>query len=318
MHRSNICGAARTFGAPREMLSGTDHEEWTRNVKIRKALTLGVIGALAVGTLGLTGCGPKAADTTSPTPAATELTGALTVAGSDTLVNMSQAWAEKFMAENPGVQISVKGGGSGTGIAALINGTVDLANSSRALKDEEKPQLPTAVETKVARDGIAVIVNLTNTVTDISTENLGKIYRGEIKNWKEVGGPDKAISLVSRDPSSGTYEYFKEAVVGKDLNFAKSAKLLPSTQAIVDEVKADEGAIGYIGVGYESSDIKVVAVDGVASSVATVLDGTYSLSRDLFVYSAKTPDGAAKAFLDWIVSPAGQAVVTDQGFVPLS
>jgi len=285
---------------------------------MRKALALGVIGALAVGTLGLTGCGAKTDTGTGTTDGSTGLTGTLTVAGSDTMVNMSQAWAEKFMAENPGVQISVKGGGSGTGIAALINGTVDLANSSRALKDEEKPQLSTAEETAVARDGIAVIVNPGNTVADISTEDLGKIYRGEITNWKEVGGPDLAIELVSRDASSGTYEYFKEAVVGKELNFAKSAKLLPSTQAIVDEVKANEGAIGYIGVGYESADIKVVAVDGVQSSVDTVLDGSYSLSRDLFIYSAKAPEGVAKAFLAWILSPAGQAVVTEQGFVPLS
>jgi phosphate transport system substrate-binding protein len=286
-------------------------------VKMRKALTVGIIAALAAGTIGLAGCGAKTAD--SPAAGApAELTGALTVAGSDTLVNVAQAWAEEFMTANPGVQISVKGGGSGTGIAALINGTIDLANSSRSLKDEEKAKLPTAVETKVARDGIAVIVNPGNTVEDLTIEQLGEIYRGEVTNWKQVGGPDKAIALISRDPSSGTYEYFKEAVVGKELNFAKSAKLLPSTQAIVDEVKANDGAIGYIGVGYESPDIKVVALGGVKASVATVLDGTYGLSRDLFVYSAKAPEGALKAYLEWIVSPAGQKIVTDQGFVPLS
>jgi len=284
---------------------------------MRRALTVGIIAALAAGTIGLTGCGAKTADTPAA-GAPAELTGAITVAGSDTIVNMGQAWAETFMATNPGVQISVKGGGSGTGIAALINGTIDIANASRALKDEEKAKLPTAVETKIARDGIAVIVNPANGVEDLTIKQLGEIYRGEVTNWKQVGGADKAIAIISRDPSSGTYEYFKEAVVGKELNFAKSAKLLPSTQAIVDEVKANDGAIGYIGVGYESADIKVLALDGVKSSVATVLDGTYGLSRDLYIYTAKAPEGAVKAYIDWIVSPAGQKIVTDQGFVPLS
>jgi len=285
-------------------------------VKMRKALALGVVSALTLGTLGLTGCGAK--DTGSSTSGGSgELTGALTVAGSDTMVNMAQAWAETFMTANPGVQISVKGGGSGTGIAALINGTIDIADASREMKPEELAQLSTATKTAVARDGIAVVVNAANSVEDISLGDLGKIYRGEITNWKDVGGADAPIVLVSRDSSSGTYEYFKEAVVGKDKEFAKSAKLLASTQAIVDEVKANPNAIGYIGVGYESSDIKVVKVDGVASSVATVLDGTYELSRDLYVYTAKAPEGLAKAYIDWIVSADGQAIVKDQGFVPL-
>ena len=283
-------------------------------MKIRKVVALGVIGALAAGTLGLTACGPRK---TTGNGSTGELSGALTVAGSDTMVNMAQAWAEEFMAENQGVSIAVKGGGSGTGIAALINGTIDIADASREMKPEEKTKLPDAVGTPVARDGIAVIVNPANTVEDISKDDLGKIYRGEITNWKDVGGADAPIILISRDSSSGTYEYFKEAVVGKDAEFAKSAKLLPSTQAIVDEVKANPNAIGYIGVGYESADIKVVKLDGVASSVATVLDGSYGLSRDLFVYTAKAPTGLAKTYIDWILSDAGQKIVKDQGFVPL-
>lgn len=287
-------------------------------MKMRKALMLGVVGALAVGVLGLTGCGAQDTGTgTTDGTGTPEISGTLTVAGSDTMVNMAQAWAEEFMTVNPGVQISVKGGGSGTGIASLINGTIDVANASREMKDEEKAQLSGAVETPVARDGIAVVVNSANGVSDLSLEDLGKIYRGEITNWKDVGGADAAIVLVSRDSSSGTYEYFKEAVVGKDLEFAKSAKLLASTQAIVDEVKANPNAIGYIGVGYESSDVKVVAVDGVASSVATVLDGSYGLSRNLYVYTASAPAGVVKAYIDWVLSADGQAIVTEMGFVPL-
>jgi phosphate transport system substrate-binding protein len=295
-------------------------------VKMRKWLTIGAVTALAVGTIALAGCGSTTTDatgnTTEPaTPAKAELSGTLTVAGSDTLVNVAQAWAKAFMAENPGVQIAVKGGGSGTGIASLINAQVDFANSSREMKAEEKDQLKAkggeAVETKVARDGIAVIANSANAVENLTQDQLGKIYRGEVTNWKQVGGADKPIVLVSRDPSSGTYEYFKEAVVGKDKNYAKSAKLLPSNQAIVDEVKANADAIGYVGVGYESADVKVVGLDGVKASVDTVLDGSYGLSRGLYMYSNGQPKDLAKAYIDWILSEAGQKIVTGEGFVPV-
>lgn len=283
-------------------------------------IVLAVTAALAAVALAMTGCG-GARDTTSDggDAGAPELTGAITVAGSDTMVNLAQAWAEEFMTENPGVQIAVKGGGSGTGIAALINGTVDMANASRDMKPEEIEQLKAkggdAVLSVVARDGIAVITNPANPLTDISAEDLGKIYRGEITNWKAVGGPDRPIMIVSRDPSSGTYELFKEKIVGKDANYAKSAKLLPSTQAIVDEVKANADAIGYIGIGYESADVKPLTLDGIEASKATVLDGSYGLARTLNVYTNGKPAGVIKAYLDWILSPAGQDVVTGQGFV---
>jgi phosphate transport system substrate-binding protein len=290
-------------------------------VNKRKWIARGVVAALTVGTIALAGCGGTTPASTTPgTPAKAELSGTLTVAGSDTMVNMATAWAKVFMAENPNVQIAVKGGGSGTGITALINGQTDIANASREMKQEEKDQLAAkggqAVETKVARDGIAVVVNSANRVADLTKDQLGAIYRGEVTNWKDVGGDDKPIVLVSRDPSSGTYEYFKEAIVGKDKNYAKSAKLLASNQAIVDEVKANADAIGYVGVGYESADVKVVALDGVKASVGTVVDGSYGLSRGLFMYTNGQPKDLAKAFIDWILSDAGQKVVTDEGFVP--
>jgi phosphate transport system substrate-binding protein len=224
------------------------------------------------------------------------------------------------MGENPGVQIAVKGGGSGTGIAALINGTVDFADASREVKPEEITQAqgkgidPAA--TQVARDGVAIIVNPANKVENVTLDQLGKIYVGTITNWKDVGGANAPITLVSRDPSSGTYEF----MTTKALNggkFATSAKLLGSTQAVVDEVKADPNAIGYVGVGYESTDIKVIGVDGIKASVATVKDETYPLWRYLFMYSNGQPKDLAKAYIDWILSPAGQQVVTDQGFVTL-
>jgi phosphate transport system substrate-binding protein len=288
---------------------------------MRKALTLGVIGALAVGALGLTGCGSTTstpAETTGTVP--TALTGSLTIAGSDTMVNMAQGWADAFQTANAGVTVAVKGGGSGTGIAALINGTVDFANSSREMKAEEVTAATakgiTPVATEVARDGVAIVVNPANTVENLTLDQLGKIYLGTIKNWKEVGGPDKPITLVSRDPSSGTYEFVVEKVLKKG-KFATSTKLLQSTQAVVDEVAADPNAIGYIGVGYETTSVKVVGVDGVKASVATVTDETYPLWRFLFMYSNGEPTGAAKAYIDWIVGADGQKVVTDQGFVPV-
>lgn len=279
------------------------------------ALSLVLVAALAVA-----GCG--ASETTDGASEAGELTGSITVQGSDTMVNLSQAWAEAFQADNAGVSISVNGGGSGTGIASLINGTVDFANASREMKDEEVGQAESAgvepVEIEVAKDGIVVLVNPENGVGDLSIEQIGQIYRGEITNWKDVGGVDKSIVLLGRDTSSGTYEYFKEEVVGKDAEYAKSMKNLQSSQAIVEEVGKNVEAIGYVGIGYESASIKPLNVEGVAASIDTVLDGSYPLSRGLYMYSAGEPDGVKKAFVEWILSADGQRVVEDQGFVPLS
>ena len=291
----------------------------------RSVWLLGVIAILlAVSAIGLTGCGSNASGSTSNSSSSSstsELSGSLNVEGSDTMVNLANSWAEQFMAANPNVNISVKGGGSGNGIAALINGTTDFANASRQMKAEEISQAKAKgvnpVETAVARDGIAVIANPANPVTGLTIDQLGKIYRGEITNWKEVGGADKAIVLLSRDSSSGTYEYFKEAVVGKDKNYAKSAKLLPSTQAIVDETAGNDAAIGYIGIGYETPAVKVLKIDGVAATVDTVLDSSYPISRDLYVYTNGDPTGVGKAYMEWILGTEGQKVVQDEGFVPL-
>lgn len=283
-------------------------------VNLKKWLVIAGAATLA---LGLVGCGGSKGGN-----AQDAASGSLTVQGSDTMVNLAQAWSEKYTAENPGVSITVTGGGTGTGIASLINGTVDFANASREMKDEENQQSTDAgvdpVETEVAKDGIAVLLNPGNTVEELSLDQLGKIYRGEIENWKEVGGADAPIVLLGRDTSSGTYEYFKEAVVGKESEYAKSMKNLQSSQAIVEEVAKNPKAIGYVGIGYVNDKTKVARVDGVAASIDTVLDGSYVLSRGLYMYSNGQPEGAQKAYIDWILSDAGQAVVTDQGFVPLT
>lgn len=288
-------------------------------VKLRTIATVALALTLA---FALTGCGQKPADSTQG--GTSELTGSLNIAGSDTMVNLAQGWAEKFQTENPGVMIAVKGGGSGNGIAALINGTVDAANASRDVKDEEKTDATAKgvkpVETAVANDAISVVVNPANKVTDLTTEQLGKVYRGEITNWKDLGGADGTIVLVGRDTSSGTYEYFKEAVIGKDKEYAKSMRNLQSSQAIVDEVSKNPSAIGYVGLGYAQSaqGISRVKVDGVEDTVDNVLNESYPLSRQLYIVSNGAPAELLKSYVDWIISPAGQAVVSEQGFVPLA
>lgn len=295
---------------------------------LKKILASGLAIAMLVGVVALAGCSAEEdtttteGGTTTDEPAALE--GSITVQGSDTMLNISTAWSEAFMDANPGVDISVQGGGSGTGIASLLNGTVDFANASRQIKDEEVAEAEAngidPVEHKVAIDGIAVVVNPANAVEELTLEQLGQIFRGEITNWKDVGGADMQIVLLSRDSSSGTYEYFKEAVVAaedENAEYAASAKLLPSNQAIADEVAANEAGIGYIGLGYLTDDVAVVAVDGVKASVETAADGSYPISRYLYMYSDGQPDGVMQAFLDWILGAEGQQLVEDEGFVPL-
>ena len=289
------------------------------NVKFSKWIVLAMAAILA---FALIGCGAQdAADEPSTGSEGETLSGSLTIEGSDTIVNLSQALAEDYMAANPEVMITVKGGGSGAGIAALLNGTVDFANASRNVKDEEKEEATklgvSPVENTIALDGIAVIVNLDNPVKALTTEQIGQIYRGEITNWSEVGGSNTPIVLLGRDTSSGTYEYFFEAVVGEDNQYSKEMRNLQSSQAIVDEVANTAGAIGYVGMGYLDAKIHSLTVDGVEGSVENVKAGTYPLSRGLYMVSNGAPEGLGAAFLEWTMGAEGQAIVADEGFVAL-
>jgi len=283
----------------------------------------GALGAvLVVGALVLTGCGGKGASSGSgSTGSAASDNGQITVAGSDTMVNMAQAWSEAYGETNPDVMVSVKGGGSGNGIAALLNKTVTFADASRDIKPEEIDQAKAngvnPVTTVVAKDGVVVIVNTANKVADISKDDLGKVYRGEITNWKDLGGADADIVLLGRDSSSGTYGFIQDEVVGKDKLYAKSMRSLQSNQAIVDEVGKNPNAIGYVGLGYENTTIKPLTVGGVNATVDSVLDASYPLSRPLNMISDGQPTGSAKAYVDWILGADGQKIVADQGFVPL-
>lgn len=285
---------------------------------MKRILTGVVVAALMLAMLALAGCSGGGAPSGGQAAS-----GEINIAGSDTMVNMAGAWADAYMKTNQNVTITVKGGGSGTGIKALIDGTADVADSSREMKPEEiaaaKAKGFEPAPNKVARDGISIIVNPANKVAALTKDQLGKIYRGEITNWSQVGGANKPIVLLSRDNSSGTYELFTGKIVGKDKKMAASARLLPSNEAIVTEVKGNDAAIGYVGVGYadKATGISIVALDGVKASVATVKDGTYGLSRYLYMYTKGAPSGPIKAYIGWIVGPEGQKIVEDQGFVTL-
>lgn len=253
--------------------------------------------------------------------------------GSDTIVNLALAWAEEYQRINPAVRISVTGGGSGTGIAALINGTVDIANASRRMKEEEKESAinngSNPVEFIIARDAIAIIVNPENPVNNLTLKQLSDIYSGKINNWQEIGGEDRPIVRLSRETNSGTHVYFLEQVVrlGDKENktlFSPDTLLLPSSEGIGAEIRQNPNAIGYDGLGYVTEEMKVIGVaisDGgefVLPSSETVNNGAYPVARDLYMYSNGTPTGIIKDYLDWLLTPEAQNIVTELGFVAIA
>jgi phosphate transport system substrate-binding protein len=232
---------------------------------------------------------------------------------------------------HPDVRLSVTGGGSGTGIAAMINGTVDIANASRAMKTEEINAVQASgnvpLEIVVARDAIAVVVHPSNPVDRLTLQQISDIYTRKITNWSHVGGEDRPIVLLSRESNSGTYVYFLENVVRlgekkSDLLFSPDTLLMPSSEGISAEVRQNPNAIGYDGLGYVTPDQKMLGVARdvggpfVLPSVATVNDGSYPISRPLYMYTAGEPTGQVKLYLDWVLSD-GQSLVSELGFVPL-
>lgn len=252
--------------------------------------------------------------------------------GSDTIVNLALAWAERYQGEHPDVRISVTGGGSGTGIASLINGTVDIANASRQIKNEEIEQAQSngvdPVEHIIAGDAIAVIVNPENPVNRLTLKQISDIYSGKITNWKDVGGDDRPIVKLSRETNSGTHVYFLETVLrlsskeDKTL-FSMDTLLLPSSEGIVAEVRQNPNAIGYDGLGYVPDDLKMIAIaeqeggEYVLPSIPTVNNKTYPIARDLYMYTNGQPEGLLKEYIDWILSSDAQEIVAELGFVPV-
>jgi phosphate transport system substrate-binding protein len=249
----------------------------------------------------------------------------LTIKGSDTMVILAQNWAQAFMKANPGKVIQVSGGGSGTGMAALINGTADLANASRPIKAKERKQLAKrrnaeVEEFRVALDALAVYVPASNKIESITIPQLKSIFRGKTTNWKDVGGEDKPIVLYSRENSSGTYAYFKEHVL-EDEDFAATAQTLPGTAAVINAVSKDAGGIGYGGIAYAEGvrTVKVAPADGepVVPTMENATSGKYPLSRFLNIYSAGKATGIAKEYLDFVLSHDGQKIVEGVGYYPL-
>lgn len=250
----------------------------------------------------------------------------ITVKGSDTMVILAQRWAEIYMSKNPNVTIQVTGGGSGTGISALINGTTDICNSSRPMKQAEKEKLKQryntlGVEIKVARDGLSVYVNENNPVKELTLEQLKLIYTGKITNWKEVGGPDARIILYTRENNSGTYVYFKDYVLG-GADYAATCQSMPGTASVVNAVAKDKFGIGYGGAAY-SKGIRSIAIKKTATSTAyeptieNIKSGNYPISRFLYMYTRSKPTGAVKAFIDWVLSEEGQSIVSKVGYFPI-
>jgi len=251
----------------------------------------------------------------------------VTVKGSDTMVQLVSTWAEAFMKAHPEVEVSVTGGGSGTGIAALLNGTTDLCAASREMAGQEKKALVDKggkpVETVVARDGIAVVVNPQNPINALTLEQLKKIFTGAYTNWSQAGGPNENVIVLSRESSSGTYVFFQEHVLNK-ADYTNQARLMPATSAIVQAVASDKAAIGYVGLGYAAEakgKVKVLAVKkdsaspAVAPSDETVKAATYPIARALYFYTNGDPSGPAKEFAEFCLSGAGQKIVQEIGFV---
>ncbi len=271
---------------------------------------------LAASVVFAVGCSRQPAEKTS-----------IQIKGSDTMVNLVSGLAEVYMKEHPQIEISVTGGGSGTGISALINGTTDICASSRTLKDNEREQAKARsvnpVELSIGMDGLAVMTNPKNPITELTLEQIKKIYTGAYTRWSDVGGPDQPIVVLSRESNSGTYVYFQEHVLEK-ADFSPTCRLMPSTGAIVQSLKDDQWAIGYGGVAYgESSGVKILGVKkapdapAVMPTEAAVLNGTYPIARPLFLYTNGQPLGHVKSFIDWTLTPAGQKIVTDTGYMPV-
>jgi len=249
----------------------------------------------------------------------------ITVKGSDTMVILAQRWAEAYMAKHPGSTIQVTGGGSGTGISALINGTTDICNSSRPMKSSERAKLQEryatlGVEIKSAKDGLSVYVNESSPLQELTLAQIKDIYTGKTTNWKQLGGADAKIIVYGRENNSGTYVFFKDNVLGGG-DYMPGMQSMPGTAAVVNAVSKDKNGIGYGGAAY-GKGIREVKVKKDANSPAyaptaeNVKSGVYPLSRYLYMYTAQRPAGAVKEYIDWILSPEGQAIVAQVGYFP--
>lgn len=278
----------------------------------------------------LSGCAKHSDKTSSGTKASGAM---VQIKGSDTMVNLGQAWAEAYMKDNSGANVAVTGGGSGTGIAAMINGTTDIAESSRPMKDKEialaKQRGIDPIEHEVALDALSVIVNPANSVSKLTIDQLSDIFTGKITNWKQIGGPDSKIVLLSRDRNSGSHVFFLEHVLRRGNEkgpeeYVQSTLMIPSSEAIASQVATDKASIGYVGLGYvDAKKHKAIEVaktaDGpfVSPSVKNAINHTYPISRPLYWYTNGQPKDGVKDLLDFVMSADGQKIVDKLGFAPI-
>ncbi len=300
-------------------------------IRINKLEKSWLVLIFAVALVIITGCSSQS----TTTPTGDEPSGFFSIIGSNTVTPLTSVWAEEFMKMYPKVNIAVSGPGSGAGIAALINGTTDICQASRTIKQQEIDQAKAngvePYEIQVATDALSVVVNPSNPISELTIVQLSAIYTNQITNWKEVGGNDAPIVAIARDTNSGTHVFFKEHVVqmlglsseDKSLEYGTKVLMLPSTEEGVSEVARNPNAIFYPGLGYLTSEVKPLAIKktadspGVLPSIETALDGTYPVARPLLYYTNGIPTGILKDFIDYCLSSEGQAKVTEVGYVPL-
>lgn len=280
----------------------------------KSLVSLVVLTFMLVGSLMLVGCGNDNQDAGNNDASLgnDELTGTLTIAGSTSVQPFSEVLADKFMADNPGVQVNVQGGGSSQGVTAVLSGVADIGSASRNLKDEEKQE--NVVETILAYDGIAIVVHPDNDIQGLSQEEVKNIYLGQTSNWKDVGGKDVAITVVSREAGSGTRGAFEEIVMGDD-DISSSVIIQNSNGAVRTTVEGDANAIGFISLALVNDNVKALTIDEVSPTVENIQNGSYKISRP-FLYVTKTqPEGLAKAYMDFALSDEGQALVVEEGAI---
>lgn len=246
--------------------------------------------------------------------------GRIVLEGSTTVLPIAQKAAEVYMKKQPGADLSVRGGGSGVGIASIIDGTCDIANASRAIKPAELEKAAKKGRSLkahvIAMDGISHILHPSNPLKGLTREQIKKLYTTRVKNWKEIGGPDLPVVVISRDTASGTFEAFSELVLDKK-RVRPDAIMQASNQGIASIVARTPGAIGYVGLGYLTDAVKAIEVDGVMPDKTSVLRNKYAISRPLFMYTVGEPQGEVKKFLDFVKGPEGQKIVSEEGFVGL-
>lgn len=277
----------------------------------KKITSLTLVGIMLMVMVSIVGCGSQGSSKADQDKESGKLTGTVTIAGSTSVQPFSEVLAEKFQEKNPGVQVNVQGGGSSQGVEAAISGAANIGSASRDLNPDEKAQANLVV-TPIALDGVAIVVNPANKIGALKMEDVKNIYLGNIKNWKELGGADAPITVVSREDGSGTRECFTNIVMNKE-DIVKNAIIQNSTGAVRTTVSGDKNAIGYISLASVNKEVKALDVDGIKANEANVKNGTYKLQRPFIYITKDAPQGLTKTFIDFVLSDEGQKIIVEEG-----